>query len=77
MRDLMTLYAVESGLPRGAQPQAAALLLAALQVCFFLCFLCYLERRKNIAIAENEKKTLSSESSTKCDQQCHYQDSSQ
>lgn len=56
MRDLMTLYAVESGLPRGAQPQAAALLLAALQVCFFLCFLCYLERRKNIAIAENEKK---------------------
>ena len=33
MRDYMTLQAVEEGLPRGAQPQAAALLLAALQVC--------------------------------------------
>jgi transcriptional coactivator HFI1/ADA1 len=34
MRDVMTLHAVEAGLPRGAQLQAAALLLAAVQVCF-------------------------------------------
>jgi hypothetical protein len=33
----MTLHAVEAGLPRGAQPQAAALLLAALQVCLGGC----------------------------------------
>lgn len=37
MRDIMTLHAVESGLLKGAQPQAAALLLAALQVCTLCC----------------------------------------
>ncbi|MCO5562289.1 hypothetical protein L7F22_015914 [Adiantum nelumboides] len=34
LQDIMTVQAVDIGLPAGVQPQAAALLLAALQVCW-------------------------------------------